>query len=171
MTDRILIHSPGKGRSHRTAAEDVDHTSAVSSVWRVARVAGAVLALVGWTDVVLLWYPLNVGNPEWEFATVGATYDALPLATIGSAALTIAALGRRSRRALRALGAWFVIVSLVLVGAYVLYLLSAAVAWKSVTPEYRFVLHRALGKCSSQAVLYVLLYGWLARLTLRTRSS
>lgn len=58
------------------------------------------LAVIGFTDVALYWYPPSFGTPEWEFGTVASAFGALPLATIGLAAVVGAVLVNQTRTAM-----------------------------------------------------------------------
>lgn len=129
---------------------------------RVACIGGgAALALVGWTDASLLWYPLQFGTPEWEFATTSTFFDALPLGTIGLTALAIAAIARGSPRLLRLLAVLFPVLAAAFVAVLGLFLLNAVVAWNRVEPAYQVALDRAVLKTSVLGMTYILLYGWL----------
>src|SRR5689334_14868275 len=78
--------------SRVAAGERLEPVRAADAARRVLGAAGLVLAIVGWTDWALLWVPLRFGVVEWEFGTISQSFDALPLATIGTAALVAAAL-------------------------------------------------------------------------------
>jgi hypothetical protein len=51
--------------------------------WYLLGWIGLAFALVGGFDLALIWIPLGFGNPEWEFGTVSATLDGLPVTTLG----------------------------------------------------------------------------------------
>lgn len=128
---------------------------------------GAALALVGWTDAALLWYPLDFGTPEWEFATTSTFFDALPLGTIGLTALAIAAIFRGSSRLLRALSVLLPVLAALFVLVLGLFLLNAVVAWNQVDPALRVMLDRAVLKTSVLGLTYIVLYAWMGWLVQR----
>lgn len=163
MTKLLLRHSHRRKKSVVAAVPDPDRSMLACLV------GGAALALVGWTDAALVWYPLNFGSPEWEFATTSTFFDALPLATIGLFALAVATISRGSRVLLRILSFLLPLLALVFAGVLVLFLLNAVVAWNRVEPEFRVILDRAVLKTSILGITYTLLYGWLG-LTVRGRS-
>ena len=95
---------------------------------------GLVLALVGWTDVALLYYPPFFGNNEWEFGVVAQTFDALPTSTV---AMLLLAVGLRARGGrpipTRLFGVLCGVIMLVIVGLLVIFLLDVPIAWKAIT--------------------------------------
>jgi hypothetical protein len=123
----------------------------------------AALALVGWTDWVLLWVPLGFGNVEWEFGTISRSFDALPLATIGTAVFIAVALNSGWRRTLLAAA----VATSLLVAAFVLvfgvYLLDLPVLLNGAPGPARMVLFKAVAKTSLYGVLYTVTYAWLCR--------
>lgn len=130
-------------------------------------VAGAALAVVGWTDAALLWYPFGFGNPEWEFATASSFFDALPLGTIGLVVLALGALSRGSTGVLRLLRVAFPALVALFVAAFVLFVLNAVVAWNRVDPALHVMLDRAILKTTVVALTYLALYAWLWTLVRR----
>lgn len=157
-------------RARRKVAADPDPNR--SGVALLA--AGAALAVVGWTDAALLWYPLGFGSAEWEFATTSTFFDALPLGTIGLVALAVGALARGSTWLLRLLGLAFPLLAVALVAVFALFVLNAVVAWNRVDPGFRVMLDRAVLKTSVLSMTYIVLYGWLGwivRGRAETRSS
>jgi hypothetical protein len=145
-------------------AKAVPTTDAVGRTngWRIAAVAGLVFGIAGWTDALLLWYPLGFGNPEWEFATASSTFDAIPLGTIGLVALLAGCIGLGGRKRVLGVSALFAVIAVALFAVYVLFALSVTVAWGAIDPGMRVVLIRAVTKTSVLAFAYIFLYGWLA---------
>lgn len=130
--------------------------------WRLIGLAGLVFALLGWIDVLLLWYPVRIGRPEWEFATVSASFDALPLATIGTLLIVARLHAEGTRFSRRLIGAGLIVVVLGLCAAFGLFTLSLATGLGSVDGETRWILVRAGIKTSVAACAYVLLYTFMA---------
>ena len=139
--------------------------------WRVVAVAGLVLGVIGWLDVLLLWVPLHLGRSEWEFGTVSATFDALPLATIGCALVLAGALASGWNVRLRVVGWFAAAVSVLLLAALMLFLLDVPLAWKGVGLINRPPLIRAVAKTCVLAVAYVAVYVatgfWVLRRVMR----
>ncbi len=101
--------------------------------WYLLGWVGLVFALVGGFDLLLTWYPLNFGNPNWEFGTVSATLDGLPVTTLGLALLLGAAVARGKRWLVRTMSVVFVALALVIVLAAMLYATDVPIALQSMT--------------------------------------
>ncbi len=138
--------------------------------WRVVALSGVLLGLIGWLDILLMWVPPHFGRPEWEFGTVSATFDALPLATLGLALALAGVLAGGMRLRAQVL-AWFTAAVLViLLAAVVLFLLNTPLAWKGIPPQNLGMLKKAIAKTLVLAVAYLVtygLFGWLALKRLR----
>lgn len=160
MAERVLLAEGGE----TTQAGRPDE----GQVWRACALAGAALAVAGWTDVILVWLPLHFGNAEWEFGTVSTALDAMPLGTIGVALLVMAGLARGWRRRRMALGIFAVVVVVGLVISAVLYLLNVPMAWRGIGAAMQPALKKAFVKSGMLTLAYVLFYGGVARLTLKT---
>lgn len=126
--------------------------------WRLVGAAGVAFALLGLTDVLLLWYPLRIGRPDWEFATVSGSFDALPLATIGALLIVARLHAAGSRLSRRLVGSGLILLVLTLCAAFVLFALSFATGIGQVNDETRWILIRAGTKTSVAACVYVILY-------------
>ncbi|MFW6079397.1 MAG: hypothetical protein ACODAE_07250 [Gemmatimonadota bacterium] len=132
---------------------------------RILTGLGVTLAIVGWTDVVLGWFPLQLGSPEWEFGTISATFDGLPLATIG---LTLIALGvadgggRRARR-IAAFALWTV--AAFLAALFAIYVTDLPLAWQGAGDSLRSTLVSAIIRTSTFAVVYLIFFSWLGWFT------
>ncbi len=133
-----------------------------STLWLILAVLGVTIAVSGWTDLALLWYPLNFGNPEWEFGTISAHYDGLPLGTIGLATSAVAVMGLGWRLATRVLSGLFALITLGLVGIFVIYLLDVPVALGGVAPAIVPIIKKAIAKAVVFATVYMAFYGWLS---------
>lgn len=150
----ILMDRPDAPATSRGRAA----VAGVEKGWRAAGWFGLVLSIVGATDIVLIWYPWNAGTPAWEFAVVGQTFSALPLLTMGLAALLASAFALGSRVRLRAIATVLLLLGIALGGGFVIYLLSAAVVVGRAPPEVGPGLYKAVVKTSVFAVAFVGLY-------------
>ena len=161
MTSSILV--PGAKRDPGSS----EQRSAPDAAWTVLAFAGAALALVGLLDLGLTWIPLRFGIPEWEFGTVTASLNALPVLSLGLAMLLAAGLARGRRRTVRTicvalgiLAAW-IVASALLYATNLPFILQAAGQ-----PEIAEGLRKSLLKTGVQVVLYptvfvsIAVYGW-----------
>lgn len=96
--------------------------------WTLLGRFGWILGLIGLTDLLLVWYPPAFGNAGWEFATIDRSFSAVPLFTVGLAAVMVAAWARARTVQVRLI-AWLMIVAALLMAAgFVLFLLNAPIA-------------------------------------------
>jgi len=130
--------------------------------WAVLGWIGVVFLLVGGTDFVLAWFPLDFGTREWEFGTVTGSFDGLPIVILGVGALLAASvqIGRR----------WWTVTSAVVAGVLLLAVVAAVVLWltnvplalQAVPAEAATGLKKALVKTMVQGVTYPLVLAYLA---------
>lgn len=134
---------------------------------------GAVLAVVGAVDVALVWYPARFGVAEFEFASVAASLNSMPVVTLGLG-LVVAASSALESRAL----AWTTVilavaVALLLLVSMVLFGLTVPLALQAeVEPIILTGIKKQVAKSSVQlaayAVAYVLLVRWAIRIATGT---
>jgi hypothetical protein len=152
--------STAPGRVLLTTAEP-DAAPLVGSpdrAWRTAGWFGMLLTIVALTDMLLVLYPLRVGQPEWEFGVVDLTFSNLPLLSIGLAAMLGSALARGSRWQIRTMAAALILLTLVLVSAYALFLLNVPLALKAAPPPVLPGVKKAILKTSVFAVVFASAY-------------
>jgi hypothetical protein len=138
-------------------------TGTSDSAWSVLGGIGVVLALVGGVDLLLLWYPLGLGNPEWEFGTVTASLDGMPVLALGLALTLAAALRSRTRWASRGVAIAFGVLGVVLVGADLLYVTTLPMALRmAADPSVAIGLYRAVAKTAVQGLAYPVAFLWIA---------
>lgn len=65
----------------------------IRTVSTVLAVIGGAVCLVWLTEMLLLWFPLDLENPAWTFGTVVQTVDTLPSAAVGGALLIYGLIG------------------------------------------------------------------------------
>jgi len=87
----------------------------VYRLWPLLFVAGAVFTIVGWGEVLLIWFPLHFGDPDWEFTTITRTFDLLPLGTVGLTLLGAAIIARGGHPAPIKILAWVFVALMVCV--------------------------------------------------------
>lgn len=148
------------GKTGRSQRAPID--SEPVQLWVVLAGVGLAITFVGWADLALLWYPLHLGNPAWEFGTISAHFDGMPLATVGLALVISGTVARGWRRTARALSVFCVLIVLLL-ALSVLYLLSVPPAWRVTAPQARPLLMKAVLKAAAFAMTYIVLYAWVGR--------
>jgi len=124
----------------------------------VAFVAGLALTLVGWLNVAFVWYPPRWANVDWEFGSIRATFEGLPLSTIGLMAMTAAVAVRGRRVSLRLMAALLVFLALVWTVFGAIFMLDVPVVFRAVNPDVRPALKQVVAQTSLMAATYVALY-------------
>lgn len=154
---KVLVREQGARRSPPLAP-------AAEFGWDMLGWIGVVFLLVGGLDIALAWFPSQFGSPEWEFGTVSATLDALPLPTMGLLFVLVACIARGSRAGIRVACIVLWVVAALIVGAALLYATNIPIALKSVpNPVALTGLKKAIAKSIGQGVLYpiaLISIGW-----------
>lgn len=123
--------------------------------WYLLGWLGLAFVVVGLTDLALAWYPVMIGNPEWEFGTVSRTFDSLPITALGLGLLLGAGVARGVRWWTRIVAVLYVLLALLVIGGLVLYATNLPLALRSVVdPLARSGLKRAIAKALVQGVMY-----------------
>ena len=135
--------------------------------WAAVAGLGVIAALVGLTDFGLVWVPPDFGNAEWEFGTISAAVDGLPLATVGLGLLGAASVFRGWRGVSLVIGVLGLILCISLIGAVVVYSLDVPLALRAVAPEVKGALSRAIGKTMVHSPGYIVFYAWFGVYLLR----
>lgn len=161
MSDpRIVVGQPGgsEARTHRPPGPE----------WQILLVVGLLFVVVGLVDIALVWYPARFGVAEFEFASVSASLNSLPVVTMGVALLVAAS----SKLALRKT-AWLALAVIVLLGLLVLvggvlFGLTVPLALQAeVEPTILTGIKKQVAKGAVQLVAYGLTYLLLARWTVK----
>ena len=121
---------------------------------------GLVFTAVGMLDLALSWYPVQIGNPQWEFGTVSKTYDSLPITALGLTLLLGSGVARGARWWVRAVGVLLLLMGLAVATGLVLYALNIPLALTSVAgdPLASLGIKRAIVKALGQGVLYAVVF-------------
>lgn len=131
--------------------------------WTLLGWAGAVLAIIGAVDLALVWYPMNWGNPAWEFGTVSASLDVMPVLTLGLGLLLGAGVARGRRGWIRTVAVVMIISGVTILLAGALYATTIPIALDSVSdPLVRLGVKKAILKALIQMLLYPAAFFWLA---------
>ena len=145
---KVLIKEP-RGGAPKKAAPDL------MAGWSLLWVVGWTFLIIGMLNVILIWIPLQLGNPEYEFGSAANALDSMPLPTMGL--VFIFASARSQAREVGALVAQVVAVLLILLVLVMgtLYWLNVPTALKAVQqPAIQFGLKKSILKVTVQTVLY-----------------
>jgi len=154
------------GPSKKSSAGDLR-----SDAWAALGIVGLLFLVVGVTDLVLAWVPPRFGNADWEFGTVTAMFNNLPVPAMG-VGLALAGStgadslgGRRVAAIVAALLATWSMVAAVLLG------LTLPLALGAVTEAGpRQALVSSSVKTCVQIIAYTAFFVWAVRFALRSRS-
>ena len=122
--------------SGRAAAVDRPTTTYLSSAymdgWRLLGWLGFAFFVMSGLDMLLGWYPIRFGTPEWEFGTISATIAALSIPTLGLYLMLCSAISRERPGVAKAVGIVMTVMALLLVGLAILYLTTIPIALRAV---------------------------------------
>lgn len=143
----------------RDAARSLTDHDTHALAWRALLATGVALFIVGATDLALLLFPAKFGDLEWEFGTVSALFNGLPVPTMGAALILAGGLALDRIGAVMSVLLWSVMMAAVLLGSLILYLLNVPLAFRSVAPEVeRASLVAAVIKGCVAGVVYLALH-------------
>jgi len=120
--------------------------------WTLVLTLGAVVALFGWTDLVALTYPYNVGLPEWQLA-------------VRLLAVTLLALGVAGQawwRTARGVAVGLSVLGLTLLVVYINYVRGFPFELRDAVPDTQAQLDTAILGASGFAVALLLFCGWVS---------
>lgn len=127
--------------------------------WYLMGWMGLGFVLIGLLDLALAWYPLKIGNPQWEFGTVSRSYDNLAITALGLTLLLGAGVARGVRWWTRTVAIVFLLFAVWVLAGYVLYALNIPLALRSVAdPVALSGLKRAMAKTTGQAIVYCVVF-------------
>jgi len=157
MNEQTILSSPSDAK-RKMGVKKVDPTQ----TWALLGWVGLAFLVVGGADFALTWYPMDFGNREWEFGTVTASFNGLPILVLGLGLLYAAALGYQRR--------WWGALTLMASGVLMLCVLGGVVIWatnvplalQSVPPGMMTGIKKALVKTTIQSVTYPVILGFLA---------
>jgi hypothetical protein len=118
-----------------TESKRSTRVSSPAAGWRTLGWFGFFMAGIGLGQLALYFFPATgFGSPEWEYGASAQMIGALPLPTVGLAALFAAAFASGSRRGLVALGIVLLLIAVAVFGALALFWSVAPMAMRA-TPE------------------------------------
>ena len=130
--------------------------------WSLLGYIGIAFILVGALDVGLAWFPFVLGSAEWEFGTIGATLNGLPLPGLGLMLVLASGVALGLPVRIRVVAAICAVLVVALLGLGFLYVTVIPVALSEVTnPVVRAGLMKSIVKALALLVIYPALFGWV----------
>ena len=125
-------------------------------MWSLLGLVGISLVLVDLLDLALTWYPLNFGNPEWEFGSVTSTFNGIPVLAMGMALVLGMGITSRRRWLVRAVAVAFALSALAVLLMGALWATTIPIALQSIPADNPVLtgLKKAVVKTAGQAILY-----------------
>lgn len=152
---KILVGQAGQPKGISGAPLE----AAPSLSWRILGWTGWLFFLIGGLDVAITWVPSGFGNPEWEFGTVSASLNGLPVTTMGLMLVLGAALAQGRRWVVRMAALLLIVLAVAVLIAGLLYATNVPMALNAVTqPVARAGLIKSMVKTASQVVMYPALF-------------
>lgn len=126
----------------------------------VVGLLGLAFVVVGLTEIVLLWVPMNAGSALWEVSTYGGSLDRMPMVALGMGLLALAAVWSSSRRAarVRLVSALFLALALLLIAVAILYGTSVPAVLHGVSPQAAARIRSVLLQAAVEACVYPLVF-------------
>lgn len=152
---KILVQSQGRGRSPLAPDPEMG--------WYLLGGVGWLFLVVAAADLILAWYPLNLGNAEWEFGTATTLLEHLPLLAVGLGLIYGSAVARGVKGTLRAASVLFLVALAVVIvsGIFVARHIGEAQA-SAADPELLAGINRSILTSLIQTAAYTMTFGWLA---------
>jgi hypothetical protein len=160
---RVLV---GEARDGKTGAS-VKPQLVGGNILPVLGVAGLALLLVGMADLVLTWYPTSFGNREWEFGTVTATLNGVPVVLMGTVFVYLAVADAGMVKTTRLLGVLCMVAAVLVIAMAGLYLTNVPLAMQAVQGPLLTGIKKAVAKTLVQVVVYPPTFAFLAWRALR----
>lgn len=120
--------------------------------WKAVGWFGALLAVIGLSDVALYWYPFAFASEEWQFATVAAAFSALPLATIGLAAVVGALLVVQARNTMIVTASFLLVLALLVAASYWMFMTNLPMALQAAEGAQGPAIHRGIVRTTIKGV-------------------
>lgn len=137
-------------------------------IWRCLGIVGLVFFILGLATLGTVWFPLQLGDPEWELGTASQFLDTFPLLGLGMAFLVAhgAAAGRRWQ--MRAIAVFCIVVAVFMWLSLTLYATVLPMALRAAAdPVALTPIKKAAAKTGVQSLLYPFGLLWLAGATWR----
>lgn len=155
---RILVSTDAPPRRSAHPTQPV-----VDGAWNILAVVGVVFAGLGLLDVALAWIPADFSSPEWEFGTITASANGLPLPALGLLLVLAAGVATGSRWKVRSASVVMLVLSVLILALALLYVTVIPVALGAVDNALvRTGLVKAMIKASVLLLVFPTLFIWLA---------
>jgi hypothetical protein len=144
------------------------------TAWRLLFVPGWLFVVVGGIDSLLTWFPANFGQAEWEFGTVTASLNGLPLPLLGLVLVLTAAIALGRLALARVVLVLLLLAALAVLGMLGLYLLTLPQALRATAEASdiaRVGLKKSIIKSAVQLICYPFALGTTALIGWRTLRS
>ena len=139
--------------------------------WSVLGWFGIAAVFIGSFDILLAWYPLQGGNPAWEFGIINLTVWSLPFLTTGLVFLLASGVALESKWRIRVAGIALLVLAIVILVLLVLYALSIPIALQGAPAPVLQNVKKSIVKTVVLGVTFPTLYFVLAIAALRRRRS
>jgi hypothetical protein len=120
--------------------------------WRAVGWFGGLLALIGFADMAVLLFRPAIGNPEWQFGTMAMLLAALPLPTIGVAAVVGALLVNRARTSSIVAAAAVLALGVLIAAVYLYFLATVPLALQAAEGPQGTAIYRTIFKATIMGV-------------------
>jgi len=145
-----------------------------SLLWRMFAVLGLAFLLVGLVNAGTLWFPLDLGESEWELGTSSTFFDTFPVLGLGLGFLAASSVALGRKWTARSVAAVSILVAVFMWLAFALYVTVVPLALRVIdNPIALTPIKKAAAKTLVQAVIYPFALLWIAgaawRGTLRRR--
>jgi hypothetical protein len=107
-------------------------SSASIDAWRVLGWLGAAFFAMSAIDLLLGWYPVRFGSPEWEFGTISATVASLSIPTLSLYLVLCSAIARERTNIVKVVGIVMIVMAVILLGLAFFYLTTLPLALRAV---------------------------------------
>lgn len=167
MTEPRVLTNRDKARVTETVPGRIDG-------WRLLFVPSVLFVVVGSMDAVLTWFPTNFGSAEWEFGTISASLNGLPLPVLGLVLMLAASVALERRRLAQVVIVVLLLIAIVVAIVAVLYLLTLPQAFRAAADAGevgRIGIRKAMLKTVVQLIGYPVALGitaWHGWRTLRS---
>ena len=136
--------------------------------WSLVGTAGALFVALGGVDAALVWYPPAFGQPEWEFGSITASLNGLPLVVMGLVLGAAAAAKQHRVMLARVLAIVMAVLAVAILAAAVLYLSDVPMALRATRENAAALqgMRKSLVKTLTQLVCYptgLLIMAWQLR--------
>ncbi len=143
-------------------------------LWRMFVVLGLAFLLMGLVNAATLWFPLELGESEWEFGTSSTFFDTFPMFGLGLGLLAAGAVALGRKWTARSVAALCILTAVFMWLVFALYATVVPLVIKVVqNPIALTPIKKAAAKKVVQALVYPFALLWVAgaawRATLRRR--